>query len=89
MKKFVVQITNWEIYSLELLYFDSLEEANSIALFKWLRMPYKERQNTTIETGVITPELCLLDSRCEDEEWYETFFTTYHSSPEYLKLGNH
>lgn len=89
MVKFVMQITNWKTSSLELSYFDSLREANLTAMKTWLKIPIEDKQNMTISTGVILPEMCLLNYKGEDEEWYETFYTTYNLTPKCLQLGKH
>lgn len=89
MIKFVMQITNWEETSLNLLYFDSLREANVTAMKTWLKLPLEDKNNITITTGVILPDMCLLNYKGEDEKWYETFYTTYDATPKCLQLGRH
>lgn len=87
MLKFVMEITNWEETSLKLLYFDSLREANLTAMKTWLKIPLEDKKNISITTGVILPEMCLLNYQGEDEEWYETYYTTYNLTPKCLRLG--
>ena len=69
MKKYLVEETQNDIFR---TYYDTLDEANDAASYKWYRLTPGEKKKTTIKVGWVTPEMVDEDLRYDEEDdWWE------------------